>query len=118
LQAPERPMAIHASDAHSVATGLDRKQMSADLAPTFTVTSPYVQYSDNHITSKYAYRTTDVEVEGGQYIAMPKETLFDFKTERIVGKVGVVLVGWVSCGTDRNRRTCNAGMLTCPLFAT
>jgi len=65
LQAPERPMAPHASDAHSVATGLDPRQMFADLPRTFTVTSPNVQYSDNHITSKYAYRTTDLEAEGG-----------------------------------------------------
>jgi len=95
-------MAPHANDARGVATGLDQKQVSADLPETFTVTSPNVQYSDDHITSKYAYRTTEVEVEGGQYVASPKETLFDFKTERRVGKVGVMLVGWVSCIIDKD----------------
>jgi myo-inositol-1-phosphate synthase len=59
----------------------------------FTVQSPNVKYTDSDITSKYAYRTTEVNVVDGKYVASPKEKLYDFKTERNVGKVGLMMVG-------------------------
>jgi len=90
-------MAPHANDANGESTGTHIEQVSVgQSSEAFTVTSPNVQYSDTDITSKYAYRTTDVSLDGGKYVVTPKETLFDFKTERKVGKVGVMLVGWVS----------------------
>ncbi|KAL1587009.1 hypothetical protein WHR41_04105 [Cladosporium halotolerans] len=73
----------------------------------FTVQSPNVQYTDSDITSKYTYRTTEVNVTDGKYVASPKETLYDFKTERKVGKVGLMLVGL----GGNNGTTVTAGIL-------
>lgn len=78
----------------------------------FTVDSPNVVYSEDHIKSKYAYHTTSViEVSDGKYVAIPKETVYEFKVDRKVGKVGVMLVGWggnngttVTAGIIANRR--------------
>jgi myo-inositol-1-phosphate synthase len=68
---------------------------SNDQAPLFTVQSPNVTYSDDAIISKYVYRQTKVtKSSNGGYVATPKETAYDFKVERKVGKVGMMLVGW------------------------
>jgi hypothetical protein len=64
----------------------ERTTSSNAQAPLFTVQSPNVTYSDDAIVSKYVYRQTKV--------ATPKETAYDFKVERKVGKVGMMLVGW------------------------
>jgi myo-inositol-1-phosphate synthase len=64
-------------------------------APLFTVQSPNVTYSDDAILSKYVYRQTKVtKSSNGGYVATPKETVYDFKVERKVGRVGMMLVGW------------------------
>ena len=76
------------------------------------VESPNVQYSDTEIKSTYNYRTTAVHRQAsGSYIAKPKNTVYDFKVERKVGRVGVMLVGWggnngstVTAGIIANRR--------------
>ena len=61
----------------------------------FTVHSPHVTYTEDHIKSKYVYRTTSVsQADNGKYVATPKETVYDFKVDRKVGKVGMMLVGW------------------------
>lgn len=78
----------------------------------FVVNSPDVIYTEDEIKSRYTYRTTSVErVEDGKYVATPKETVYDFKVERKVGKVGMMLVGWggnngstVTAGIIANRR--------------
>jgi len=78
----------------------------------FTVTSPNVVYTDNEIRSKYTYRTTSVEqTDSGKYVATPKETVYDFKVERNVPQLGMMLVGWggnngstVTAGIIANRR--------------
>jgi myo-inositol-1-phosphate synthase len=78
----------------------------------FTVDSPNVKYTDNTIQSKYVYRTTAVtKGPGGKYTATPKETVYDFKVDRKVPKVGMMLVGWggnngstVTAGIIANRR--------------
>ena len=78
----------------------------------FVVNSPDVTYTEDEIKSRYTYRTTSVErVEHGKYVATPKETVYDFKVERKVGKVGMMLVGWggnngstVTAGIIANRR--------------
>lgn len=78
----------------------------------FTVNSPNVVYTDSEIKSKYVYRTTSVAKTGdGKWVATPKETVYDFKVERKVGKVGMMLVGWggnngttVTAGIIANRR--------------
>lgn len=78
----------------------------------FTVNSPNVIYTENEIRSKYTYRTTAVSQDpAGKYVATPKETLFEFKVDRKVPKVGMMLVGWggnngstVTAGIIANRR--------------
>lgn len=78
----------------------------------FTVASPNVEYTDSEIKSKYVYRTTAVSRSTeGKYVATPKETVYDFKVQRKVGKVGMMLVGWggnngttVTAGIIANRR--------------
>ncbi|RYP18254.1 hypothetical protein DL765_004053 [Monosporascus sp. GIB2] len=78
----------------------------------FQVDSPNVVYSSSAIQSKYTYRTTSVVKDpNGKYKATPKETMYDFKVDRRVPKVGVLLVGWggnngttVTAGIIANRR--------------
>lgn len=78
----------------------------------FVVSSPNVVYTDNEIKSKYTYRTTSVTQDAaGKYVATPKELVYDFKVERKVPKVGMMLVGWggnngttVTAGIIANRR--------------
>ncbi|KAK1754534.1 myo-inositol-1-phosphate synthase [Echria macrotheca] len=80
--------------------------------PLFTVSSPNVVYTDDEIRSKYTYRTTLVNrSEDGKYVAVPKETVYDFKVDRKIPKLGVMLVGWggnngstVTAGIIANRR--------------
>lgn len=74
----------------------------------FTVNSPNVVYTDTEIKSKYTYRTTLVnEAADGKFVATPKETVYDFKTERKVPKTGMMLVGW----GGNNGTTVTAGIL-------
>lgn len=78
----------------------------------FMVNSPNVVYSDSEIHSKYTYRTTMVsQGPDGKYIATPQETVYDFKVDRKIPKLGVMLVGWggnngstVTAGIIANRR--------------
>lgn len=102
-------MAPHAEDNYGEGRGL---QGGDQKRPLFTVNSPNVTYTENEIRSKYSYRTTAVsQGSDGQYVASPKETLYDFKVDRKVGKVGMMLVGWggnngttVTAGIIANRR--------------
>jgi myo-inositol-1-phosphate synthase len=74
----------------------------------FTVTSPNVTYTDSEISSKYTYRTTSVsKTAEGKYVATPKETIYKFKTERKIPKVGLMLVGL----GGNNGSTVTAGIL-------
>jgi myo-inositol-1-phosphate synthase len=78
----------------------------------FMVNSPNVVYTDAEIRSKYTYRTTSVAKDAnGKYVATPQEVLYDFKVDRAVPKVGMMLVGWggnngstVTAGIIANRR--------------
>ena len=106
-------MAPHADDAkgfliqngHASVANLTNRNL-------FTVNSPNVVYTDDEIQSKYTYRTTSIiKDKDGMLIASPKETVYDFKVDRKVGKVGVMLVGWggnngttVTAGIIANRR--------------
>ncbi|WPG98949.1 inositol-3-phosphate synthase [Acrodontium crateriforme] len=96
-------MAPHATDAQGQATGM----IFTESAPRFTVQSPNVTYNDETVTSKYTYRTTDINVTDGKFVATPKETIYDFKTELKVGKVGLMLVGL----GGNNGTTVTAGIL-------
>lgn len=73
------------------------------LTESYTVRSPNVVYTDSHITSKYVYQSTEVE---GNNVTLVNESLI-FKTERKVGKVGLMLVGW----GGNNGSTATAGIL-------
>ena len=81
---------------------------SLSRARSVIVNSPNVKYTENEILSKYIYYTTSIE-EGsdGNYVAQPKECVYDFKVQRHIGKVGVMLVGW----GGNNGSTVTAGIL-------
>jgi myo-inositol-1-phosphate synthase len=84
----------------------------AAARPKFIVNSPNVVYSDSEIRSKYTYRTTTVtDGEDGTRVVTPKETVYDFKLDTKVPKLGVMLVGLggnngttVTAGIIANRR--------------
>ena len=109
-------MAPHAEEANGYTNGYtngtSHPAENGAKSDLFTVDSPNVVYTDSDIKSKYTYRTTSVaQGQYGKYIATPKETVYDFKVERKVGKVGMMLVGWggnngttVTAGIIANRR--------------
>jgi myo-inositol-1-phosphate synthase len=102
-------MAPHAegNNGFESSVGTTTNSTTSSKPELFTVQSPNVKYTDSDITSKYAYRTTEVNVTDGKYVASPKEKLYDFKTERKVGKVGLMLVGL----GGNNGTTVTAGIL-------
>lgn len=87
-------------------------QLPSSSNDLFVVSSPNVVYTDNEIRSKYTYRTTSVTQDSaGKYVATPKETVYDFKVDRKIPQVGMMLVGWggnngttVTAGIIANRR--------------
>ena len=103
-------MAPHAEGVNGHVNGFN--STANERKDLFTVDSPNVVYTDNEIKSKYSYYTTSVSDAGnGKYIAKPKETVYDFKVDRKVGKVGMMLVGLggnngstVTAGIIANRR--------------
>ncbi|KAL8937211.1 MAG: hypothetical protein Q9216_004539 [Gyalolechia sp. 2 TL-2023] len=103
-------MAPHAEGVNGHANGFN--STTREHKDLFTVESPNVVYTDNEIKSKYSYHTTSVsDLGNGKYIAKPKETVYNFKVDRKVGKVGMMLVGWggnngttVTAGIIANRR--------------
>jgi myo-inositol-1-phosphate synthase len=100
-------MAPHANETTLPVNG-SSPQAPAHGDDLFVVNSPNVTYTDTEINSKYTYRTTDVSVsEDGKFLATPKQTLYDFKVERKIPKVGVMLVGW----GGNNGSTVTAGIL-------
>ena len=104
-------MAPHAEDVNGSSNGYS-STASTEPKDLFTVDSPDVRYTENEINTKYVYHTTSVlQSEGGKYIAKPKESAYNFKVDRKVGKVGMMLVGWggnngttVTAGIIANRR--------------
>ncbi|KAK7178033.1 myo-inositol-1-phosphate synthase, partial [Paraphaeosphaeria sporulosa] len=100
-------MAPHAED--SVGFANDRSGTAATPAKDlFFVESPNVEYTDETIKSKYTYRTTAVsKSSNGKYVAVPKETLYDFKVDRKIPKLGVMLIGL----GGNNGTTVTAGIL-------
>jgi myo-inositol-1-phosphate synthase len=87
------------------------EEYTAPQHDAFIVNSADVQYTTNEINSKYVYRTTAVTKSDNGFVATPKETTYDFKVERKVGKVGLMLVGLggnngttVTAGIIANRR--------------
>ncbi len=105
-------MAPHAETGDGAVDGWYARSTKVAPEPIYTVDSPNVVYSDSTIKTKYTYRTTSVTQSAtGRYVACPKETVYDFKVDRAVGKVGMMLVGWggnngstVTAGIIANRR--------------
>jgi len=98
-------MAPHAEEVVGQAHGATIKPLAKDL---FTVSAPNVEYTEETIKTKYTYRTTDVSQNAeGKYVAVPKETLYDFKVDRKIPKTGVMLVGW----GGNNGTTVTAGII-------
>ncbi|KAL2196404.1 Myo-inositol-1-phosphate synthase [Corynascus similis CBS 632.67] len=111
-------MAPHAENDVATANGGGHTSNNGTAAngsaarPKFIVDSPNVVYTDSEIRSKYTYRTTTVtDREDGTRVVTPKETVYDFKLETKVPKVGVMLVGWggnngttITAGIIANRR--------------
>lgn len=78
------------------------------LVENFSVESPSVQYTDEHITSTYQYHTTALEQQaGGKWVVKPVSETYEFRTQRTVPKLGVMLVGW----GGNNGTTLTAGIL-------
>jgi myo-inositol-1-phosphate synthase len=99
-------MAPHAEIEMGVANG--NGYTSSANQDLFTVNSANVTYTETEIKSKYTYRTTSVAQDAsGKYVATPKETVYDFKVERKVPKVGMMLVGW----GGNNGSTVTAGII-------
>jgi len=105
-------MAPHAEDVTPASAVGQQSSRPIDDDSVFMVSSPNVAYNEETIRSKYTYRTTAVKQDQhGRYVATPKETIYDFKVDRRVGKVGMMLVGWggnngttVTAGIIANRR--------------
>ena len=105
-------MAPHALELNGYSNGSNYASDNGAKTDLFTVDSPNVVYTDEEIKTKYTYRTTSVsQAANGKYVAKPKETVYDFKVDRKVGKVGMMLVGWggnngstVTAGIIANRR--------------
>ncbi|MCJ1461641.1 Myo-inositol-1-phosphate synthase [Pseudocyphellaria aurata] len=100
-------MAPHA-EGNNLTNGSSHTEATGGNHDLFTVESPHVTYTEDQIKSKYIYRTTSVSQTGtGKYVATPKETIYDFKVDRKVGKVGMMLVGW----GGNNGTTVTAGII-------
>lgn len=99
------------NDAPAVTVAPAAASGSSVLTPPkdlFTVDSPNVEYTETEIRSKYVYRTTMVtKNDAGKYVAKPTETVYDFKVDRKIPKLGVMLVGW----GGNNGTTVTAGIL-------
>jgi myo-inositol-1-phosphate synthase len=101
-------MAPHAEEAVRDFTAGIQSVTAPQGRDLLKVISPNVTYTENEIRSRYTYRTTAVSKgSDGQFIAKPKETVYDFKVDRKVGKVGMMLVGL----GGNNGSTVTAGIL-------
>jgi myo-inositol-1-phosphate synthase len=78
------------------------------LVPNFRVTSPNVQYTDDYITSQYAYATTETRFEGSDVVVTPVTKQFEFKTGRKVPRLGLMMIGW----GGNNGSTVTAGIIS------
>ncbi len=66
-----------------------------DVQPlAFKVDSANVSYTEEAILSRYVYQETMVQRNNGQIKVVPKETVYNFKTERHVPRTGLMMVGW------------------------
>ncbi|XP_062843589.1 inositol-3-phosphate synthase 1-A-like [Trichomycterus rosablanca] len=64
------------------------------MSEKIRINSPNVRYTEQYIESQYTYQTSSVSHDGETYTVTPHSTMFTFRTERHVPKLGVMLVGW------------------------
>lgn len=64
------------------------------MAPLFEVQSANTKYTPTHIESRYTYETTRVEQDGTKIKVIPEQTEYQFRVDRRVPKLGIMLVGW------------------------
>ena len=101
-------MAPHAEYSNRLTNGNEHAFSSQPKTDLFKVNSPSVNYTEKEINTTYTYRTTDVSRDvGGQLVATPKETVYEFKVNREVPKTGMMLVGW----GGNNGTTVTAGIM-------
>lgn len=62
--------------------------------PLIHVESPNVRYTEEYIEADYKYETTEVVKDNKTLKVIPKTTRVQFRTEKKVPKLGVLLVGW------------------------
>ncbi|KAJ0174804.1 hypothetical protein K1T71_009912 [Dendrolimus kikuchii] len=65
-----------------------------EKSTSIVISSPRVKYSDEYIHSDYEYQETLVTKSGEEFHARPYHKSLSIRTQRRVGKVGVMLVGW------------------------
>ncbi|CAG9788563.1 unnamed protein product [Diatraea saccharalis] len=58
------------------------------------VSSPNIKYTDDYILSDYVYEETLVTQKVNEIVAKPYKKSISIQTERKVGKVGIMLIGW------------------------
>ncbi|KAL2392109.1 Inositol-3-phosphate synthase 1 [Exophiala dermatitidis] len=110
--APHAEIGTANGNSNGTMNGYSAHESNKSHQDLFTVNSPNVVYTDDQIKSKYVYHTTAVTKSAdGKLTASPKETVYDFKVDRKVPKVGMMLVGWggnngstVTAGIIANRR--------------
>lgn len=58
------------------------------------VQSPSVTYGETEIRSKYSYAYEEVVNEGNVLSVLPKTMNIEFKTNTVIPKTGLLLIGW------------------------
>lgn len=64
------------------------------MTENIRINNPNVKYTDTHIEAQYFYHTTAVRRDGDTLTVTPSVSELEFRTERRVPRLGVMLVGW------------------------
>jgi len=81
----------HACNGHAKNIASDYQPASRKL--TLRVNSPNTSYTDKEIVSNYSYDNVTTQILGDELVATPVATEVTFKTQRVVPKTGVMIVG-------------------------
>lgn len=65
-----------------------------EKSPSLIVSSPNIKYTEDFIYSDYEYQESLVTKNDNELMVQPYNKSLNIRTERKVGKVGVMLVGW------------------------
>ncbi|KAG6447696.1 hypothetical protein O3G_MSEX005103 [Manduca sexta] len=65
-----------------------------EKSSNLVISSPNLKYTDDYIISEYEYEETLVTRNGNDILARPFRKSMSIRTQKRVGKVGVMLVGW------------------------